>query len=133
MIRVVTDTNVFISALMFGGLPGIFLDLAFSHAFTLATSPLLLDELDEKLRSKFHVSVTDTTMIRARLEKTALLIEPGFTLDAVTEDPVDIRVVECAVASKANYIVSGDRHLLKLGIYQGISILTVRQFLEIEN
>jgi predicted nucleic acid-binding protein len=47
------DTNVLISALLFGGLPGTFLDLAFTKAFQLVTSPPLLDELDGKLRSKF--------------------------------------------------------------------------------
>lgn len=47
MIRIVADTNIFISALMFGGLPGAFLDLAFQGSFLLITSPTLLDELDE--------------------------------------------------------------------------------------
>ena len=57
--RVVADTNVFISALMFGGLPGRFLDLALRQKFTLVTSKALLDELDEKLRGKFAVSERD--------------------------------------------------------------------------
>jgi putative PIN family toxin of toxin-antitoxin system len=52
MIRVVFDTNVYISALMFGGLPGSLLDLAFLHSFTLVISPSLMDELNEKLRFK---------------------------------------------------------------------------------
>jgi predicted nucleic acid-binding protein len=56
MIRVVADTNILISALMFGGLPGYFLDLAFLQSFALVTSSPLLDELDEKLRGKFGVS-----------------------------------------------------------------------------
>ena len=49
MLRVVADTNIYVSAFMFGGLPGLFLDLAFQRAFTLLISPALLDELDEKL------------------------------------------------------------------------------------
>jgi putative PIN family toxin of toxin-antitoxin system len=56
MTRVVLDTNVYISALMFGGVPGALLDLAFLRAFTLIISPALLDELDEKLRAKFEMS-----------------------------------------------------------------------------
>lgn len=55
MMRVVADTNVLISALMFGGLPGTFLDLALAKAFTLVSSEALLDELYEKLRGKFAV------------------------------------------------------------------------------
>jgi putative PIN family toxin of toxin-antitoxin system len=59
MIRVVADTNVFISALMFGGLPGSFLDLVLLQSVLLVTSPALLDELDEKLRLKFEVPSKD--------------------------------------------------------------------------
>ena len=57
--RVVLDTNVYISALMFGGLPGDLLDLAFLKSFDTMISPALLDEVDEKLRGKFEVSAED--------------------------------------------------------------------------
>lgn len=130
MIRVVADTNIYISALMFGGLPGSFLDLAFLRSFQLVTSPVLLDELDEKLRLKFSLSQADAAQVRAKIESVALLVEPTTTLQVITEDPDDNRVLECAVAGEADYIVSGDRHLLKLGSYQGISIVTARQFIE---
>jgi putative PIN family toxin of toxin-antitoxin system len=71
MSRVVLDTNVYISALLFGGLPGSLLDLAFLRSFTLIISPALLDELDEKLRAKFGVSPGDAAFLRARLENIA--------------------------------------------------------------
>ena len=130
MIRVVADTNVYISALMFGGLPGVFLDLAFKEAFTLVTSGVLLDELDEKLRGKFGVDLKDARAIRARLERISYLVEPDFVLKVIADDPDDNRVLECAVAGKANFAVSGDRHLLQLGSHAGIFILTVRQFMD---
>ena len=107
--RVVADTNVFISALIFGGLPGRFLDLALQGKFTLLTSPLLLDELDEKLRGKFAVSDHDALAVRAKLESNAEVVEPDFELNAVPDDPDDNRVLECAVAGKEEFIVSGDR------------------------
>lgn len=129
MIRVVADTNIYISALMFGGLPGIFLDLAFEQVFTLVTSAALLEELDEKLRGKFAVTADDSQLIRARLESVAELVHPDFVLQAVPDDPDDNRVLECAVAAGAKFVVSGDRHLLQLGSHENISILTVRQFL----
>ena len=128
--RVVADTNVFISALMFGGLPGRFLDLALSRRFILVTSKALLDELDEKLRGKFAVSESDALTIRAKLEGNANLVEPDFELNAVPDDPDDNRVLECAIAGKAEWIVSGDRHLLGIVSYAGIAIVTVRQFVE---
>jgi uncharacterized protein len=127
--RVVADTNIFISALVFGGLPGSFLDLAFLRSFQLVTSPILLHELDEKLRLKFALSTDDADRVRAKLESAALVIEPNLTLTVITDDPDDDRVLECAVAGRVDYIVSGDRHLLKLGSYQGISIVTAREFM----
>jgi putative PIN family toxin of toxin-antitoxin system len=130
MLRVVADTNIFISALMFGGLPGAFLDLAFARSFQLVTSPTLLDELQQKLRNKFQISNTDANSIRAKLAKHALLVEPPIALKVVVDDPDDDRVLECAVAGEADYIVSGDRHLLKLESYRGITISTVRSFMD---
>ena len=130
MMRVVADTNVLISALMFGGLPGRFLDLALRREFALVTSKALLDELDEKLRGKFAVSESDARAIREKLERSANLVDPNFQLNAVPDDPDDNRVLECAVAGKADFIVSGDRHLLRIGNYAGIAIVTVREFLE---
>jgi putative PIN family toxin of toxin-antitoxin system len=130
MTRVVLDTNVYISALMFGGLPGSLLDLAFLRAFTLIISPALLDELDEKLRAKFEMSPEDAAFLRAKLQNVAQVVEPPETLSVIAEDPDDNRVLECAVKGEAAVIVSGDRHLLKLANYQGIAIVSVRQFLE---
>lgn len=130
MTKVVADTNVFISALMFGGLPGAFLDLALMRLFALAISPALLDELDEKLRLKFEMADKDALAVRSKLQGVAELVVPDFTLDAVRDDPDDNRVLECAVKVNADYIVSGDRHLRKLKEYAGIPVLTVRQFLD---
>jgi len=130
MIRVVADTNVLISALMFGGLPGRFLDLALLRYFTLLTSNVLLNELDEKLRGKFDLSSSDADFVRRRLEDSALIIEPHISISVVIDDPDDNRVLECAIAGYAGYVVSGDRHLLKLGSHDGIAILSVRQFMD---
>jgi len=60
----------------------------------------------------------------------AHVIEPLVRLDVVADDPDDNRVLECAVAGRADCIVSGDRHLLRLGAFEGTPILTVRQFME---
>jgi len=78
MIRVVADTNIYVSAFMFGGLPGLFLDLALQRTFTLLTTPILLDELDEKLRRKFEVKLEDAALILRKLESIAELVEPNL-------------------------------------------------------
>jgi putative PIN family toxin of toxin-antitoxin system len=130
MIRVVLDTNVYISALMFGGVPGSLLDLALLQSFLLVISPALLDELDGKLREKFEVAAEDAAIIRDKLESIAEIVRPDMVLHVITDDSDDNRVLECAVNGMADYIVTGDRHLLKLGSYDAISIVTVRQFLD---
>lgn len=129
MIRIVVDTNVYISALMFGGLPGVLLDLLLLESFVVVLSPALLDELDEKLQEKFGVSAEDAFAIRQKLQSVAHMVKPDAVLRVIDVDPDDDRVLECAVNGKADYIVTGDRHLLKLGVYEGIAIVTVREFL----
>jgi putative PIN family toxin of toxin-antitoxin system len=127
--RVVPDTNVLISALMFAGLPGVFLQLGLERRFTLITSNALLSEFEEKLVAKFRVTEQDARAVRLKIAAVAEVIQPEFTLHAVQDDPDDNRVIECAVAGKADYIVSGDRHLLQLAQHEGVEIMNVRQFL----
>jgi putative PIN family toxin of toxin-antitoxin system len=94
------------------------------------TSAALLDELDEKLRNKFGLSPDDADLIRARLKKSAEVVNPEANLSVIADDPDDDRVLECAVTGRVDYVVSGDRHLLMLGSFEGIPIMRVRQFLE---
>ncbi len=109
MTRVVADTNIYDSAVMFAGLPGSLLDLGLRKAFTLVISPPLLDELEDKLRVKFGVTPKDAATIRAKLEGVADVVVSDFILDLVKDDPDDNRVLECAVAGKVDYIVSAAR------------------------
>jgi putative PIN family toxin of toxin-antitoxin system len=130
-VRVVADTNILISAFLFGGLPRALVDFAFARAFTLVTSRALLDELDEKLRGKFAVPAAKAMGILNLLSKDAIVVHPDFILNAVPHDQDDNRVLECAVAGNADFVVSGDKHLLRLGSFQQIKILTARQLLEV--
>jgi putative PIN family toxin of toxin-antitoxin system len=128
--RVVADTNVFISAFLFGGLPRIFVDLGLNGGFSFVTSSALLDELDEKLRNRFAVPEIELAAVLSQIKGKAVVVRPSFVLDAVPDDADDNRVLEAAVASSADFIVSGDKHLLRLGTYESVPILTVRKFLE---
>jgi uncharacterized protein len=131
MIRAVVDTNVYISAVMFGGLPGALFDLILLRSFDTLISPVLLDELDEKLRFKFKVSPGDATVIRERIKAVAHPVNPKETLRVITDDPDDDRVLECALAGKADYVVTGDKHLLSLGSFRDIDFVRVRQFMDL--
>ena len=88
------------------------------------------DFLTTKLRTKFKLSADEATETRELLSGIAHVIEPLVRLDVVADDPDDNRVLECAVAGRADCIVSGDRHLLRLGAFEGTPILTVRQLME---
>lgn len=130
MIRAVLDTNILISALLFKGIPGQLLEFAIAGSFRAVTSPTLLDELDEKLRGKFQLRGTEADQVRSDLEDLCDVVSTIPHLEAVKDDPDDDRVLECAVAGRADVIVSGDRHLLKLGSFDGIAILSVRHFMD---
>src|SRR6266849_2180663 len=84
----------------------------------------------DKLRVKFGIVAQHASAILAQPESIGGLIDTAIVLDVVTDDPDDNRVLECAVAGRADYIVSGDRHLLNLKAHASIPILTARQFLD---
>jgi len=128
--RAVADTNILISGLLFGGLPRKLLDHATAPGVTLATSEELLEELRDKLANKFHFDGADTAQFLQKIRQIAEIASPRFRLHAVPDDEDDNRVLECAVAAGAEFIVSGDNHLLRLASYQKIYIVTVRQFLQ---
>jgi len=128
--RAVLDTNILISGFLFGGMPRTIVETCLGGGFTLVTSGVLLDELEEKLQGKFAVPLVMRSVFIGRLKSRGCVVEPDFELDVVAEDPDDNRVIECAVGGKADCIVSGDKHLLRLSSYEGIAILTARQFLE---
>ena len=129
MIRVVADTNVYVSALLFGGAPEEVLLLAQAGTFSLYISPAIREELSRVLAQKFG---WEQTRVRAALSAIAgFTIEaiPNTSVNAVAEDAADNRILECALAAQAHVIVSGDQHLRRLRRFRHIPILTPREFL----
>lgn len=132
---IVLDTNVLISSFLSpSGTPAEIVKLWRGEELDLAISPDLLGELREVLayeRVQKYVKKSPE-QIEVLIKSLALIgvfVDPRFTLDVITEDPDDNRVLECAVASRASFIVSGDKHLLALNTYQGIKIFTPKGFL----
>lgn len=133
--RAVLDTTQFVSALIRGdGLQGQLIHRWRREALELVTSYALLDELSavvgrSRLRRRFADGALEDLM--AVLNRYAVVV-PGETIvRAVPDDPDDDAVLACAVEAEADYIVSGDRHLLVLGSYEGIHILRAAEFLAI--
>lgn len=129
--RVVVDTNVFVSS-FFGGNPRKIIDLWKKEKITLCLSKDILDEYVEVLR---RVGLQDEN----ELEELLALFARGFNIiftaktpkiKAVKDDPDDDKFIECAVALKAEVIITGDKVLKTIGTYRLIKILTPQQFLE---
>ncbi len=127
--RAVPDTNVLVSAIVFGGPPGKIIELAAEGHLQLIISPSLIDELKEVLRSKFEFSDAATYQAEVLLRRISTVVEPQREIAVVREDPADNRVLEAAIAGDADIIVSGDRHLLSLEAFEGISIVSPRDLL----
>lgn len=134
MIRVVVDTNVYVSGLIKrNGPPGRVLAAQRGGQFDLVTSPALLAELEMVLRRPhilklIHASVAEVLDFVDQLRVASIVVTPDIAL-AVSRDPDDDRVLEAAQAGHADFIVSGDGDLLDLREFVGIPILTPTGFL----
>jgi putative PIN family toxin of toxin-antitoxin system len=129
MIWVVLDSNVYVSALVYGGNPRAILELAEHGLFEVSVSDPIKADVQRVLGLKFSWSKT-------RIDDATDYLWP-LTHDTIPQqnvtdciDPDDNCVLECALESHARVIVTGDNHLLKLHPYRDISILTPKQFLE---
>lgn len=137
MILAVLDANVFVSAVLSPkGLPAKVLTAWRGEQFHLIISVVILEEINRVLRYPKIVKRHrwPEERIQTFIEDLAhpAIPTPGeLTLNVIEEDPADDRYLECAVEGGANYIVSGDQHLLDLKEYRGIPILSPRAFLEV--
>lgn len=130
MIRIVADTNIIISALVFGGLPRQIIDLATLGVCEIYYSTPIRNEVEHVLEKKFGWSRDEIQNRLPLLFSWFVQVHPRVSLAAVKDDPDDDRILECAVAAQAQAIISGDRHLLQLGSFESIPVLTPRQFLD---
>lgn len=131
MIKAVFDTNIFLSALFWKGPPNELLEKAVEKRFVLCSSPQILEEVRKKLGERFKYPFEETDAFMQFLFNLSEIVYPQLALQAVKEDPSDNKIIECAVQCGANYIVSGDRHLLEMKRFESIEIVSPRKFLEI--
>lgn len=132
--KIVCDTNVLISALVFpGGLPDKIMRAIMDDRLVHFTSPDLLGELVLVLQKKFRLPTDERARIVEWLTDNSTLVYPVQRLALIKADPTDNRVLECALESKAQFLVSGDKkHLLPLKRVKQVKIVSpaelVRQF-----
>jgi putative PIN family toxin of toxin-antitoxin system len=131
-VRVVLDTNVLVSALLFTGISSELVSLWRKNAITVLLSR---DILEEYLRvfgyPKFQLSEAEIKgLIEEELLPYVEVVNPRRRLRVVERDPSDDKFLECAVAGKARVIISGDKDLLSIGRYRQVRIQTPAQFLD---
>ena len=128
--KVVADTNVLVSALIFpGGSPEAFYRLALEGRIDLVTSRPLLAELGRVLMEKFGWEAERAEEAIGQVVRLAEIVAPREALSEIEADPADNRVLEAAAEGGADAIVSGDRHLLALGSWRGIEIQSPAAFI----
>lgn len=129
--RVVLDTNILISAFVFpGGAPEAVYRAALEGRITLITSPALLAEFGRVLSDKFGWDGRMVQEAVAQVARIGEVVRPTAAVRVIADDPPDDRVLEAAVTGDAVTIVSGDRHLLRLGEWRGVRIEKAAPFLE---
>ena len=137
MTRAVLDANVVVSAILNAqGTPGRVFDAWRKERFQLLISPAIIEEIERvlhypKILKRHQWSKEQVQLFLALLADIAIRTPGELELSIIADDPADNRYLECAVEGNAGYIVSGDQDLLQLGSYQGIQIVTPRQFLNV--
>ncbi|MFY9484459.1 MAG: putative toxin-antitoxin system toxin component, PIN family [Patescibacteria group bacterium] len=132
---VVLDTNVIVSALLWKGAPRAIFDLAEQGTISIATSKSIIDELTKVLDyPRLHDAIARHGLVKNQIiERFVDLVdkieEEDYPIGVIQEDPDDDKVLSCAAATLANYIVSGDQHVLKLKSFMYTQILSPADFL----
>ena len=127
--KVVIDTNIYISAIFWGGKPREVVDLGRDENMLIFTSSDIEREIAEKLRTKFRLDEEETNQIISDFSTFTIPVKIKKQIQAVLDDPDDDKFIECAVSCGADFIVSGDQHLLRIKEFAGIKILTAAEFL----
>lgn len=129
MQRVTLDTNVYVSALNFGGKPAQMLAMAQAGTIRIDISDAIMAELIRVLREDFAWDGYRLHFMQQRLLEITNRVQPKQTLKVV-DDPDDDRILECAVEAGSEFIVTNDKAILRVGTYGEIRMIRVVDFLE---
>jgi uncharacterized protein len=129
LISVTLDSNIYISALIFGGEPLRVLKMAEDGLIRLDVSDAIFEEFSRVLRDKFDWGDKDIAEAQHDIRSFANYVAPVEALTVVRDDADDNRIIECAAAARSDYIVTGDKHLLRLGNFVNIRIVNPGDFL----
>jgi uncharacterized protein len=97
----------------------------------LSTSEAIIEEVIRILQDRFRLSDEDVGEAREQMNRIARKVVPKETVDVVSEDPADDRILECAAAARSDYIISGDNDLLRMKTFRDMPIVKVAVFLDL--
>jgi len=130
--KIVVDTNILISAFGWDGLERLLFEKVLDDEFELIISPEQLDELTSVLDyPKFNFNDEQKQIFLSIIYEVATMIEIPGELKIIQSDPDDNIILETALIGKADYLISGNDHLLDLKEYSHVKILRTRAFLEL--
>ncbi len=130
--RVVFDTNVLISATLWdGSVAQKLLFKLLQPSSRIFSSVEILSEYQKVLNRDFDYSGSEITYILEKILSFVTLIKPVAKVNVVKENPDDNKIIECALASSSEYVITYDKHLLNLKEFQGIKIATPEEFLRV--
>ena len=129
-IRYVADSNVIVSAFNFGGLPARVVSASLDQGNTLYLSQFILDEVGTTLERKFKWPPERLRRLERSLRQQSTIVMPTDRV-TIVRDEKDNRILECALAAQAHYLVSGDDDLLSLKKYGKVKIVTPARFLQV--
>jgi uncharacterized protein len=130
-VNIVCDTNVLVSGVLFGGHAREILRLASRGVVINFISPDILREAENVLRrSKFCLHPEQVLEIIALFKDTFEIVTPSMRVRAISSDPQDNHVIEAALAARAKYIISGDKHLLELMKWDDLHLVSPAQFMQ---
>lgn len=124
---ILLDTNVLVSAIVYGGKPQRILESITNSEMRGITSPALLAELGSVLTQKFNAQTTELKRIERKLRKALVVVYPHKQV-SVLKDKSDNKVLEAALEGGCRWIITGDHGLLELKTFKGIEIITVAAF-----
>ena len=133
--RLVLDANVIVSALISGkGAPARILRAWENERFDLVVSPPILEEVERvcrypKIQDRYNLPEESIQQFLGLIAGQAILVNPREEIQIIEIDPPDNRYLECALEGGAEFVVTGDRHILDLGEYRGVTILPPAGFL----
>lgn len=132
VLKVVFDTNIFVSSIFWEhGNPHKLVELAIEGKIKVFTSAEILEELTNVLIRDFKEDGESVFMYLAFVLKYAEVVETAGKVDVVKEDADDNKIIECAIACKADCIITGDKHLLRLEEYKKTSIITAAELIRV--